>query len=293
MDHREPKGSVEDLASSSDRDELVARVRDLTPSGSTEYLPALAELVKIDLQRQWQEGRPVALESYLEAFPELGTNDTVAADLILAEYGARCRNGAPAELARLEERFPRQAEALRQLILSERRGGAGDPFSARPPGRGRRRAATDAPVDRAGREGRRRAARALRTLPDPQATGPRGDGGGLSGRGHPARPPGGPEGPPPPHLGQDAGHEPARPGPLLSRGPGRGHPQPPEPLPGVRGRPGGGHPLPDHGLHPGPAALEVHQSRPADPAAPGGGRGAQAGAGDGGGPSQRASSTAT
>src|SRR4028119_2497061 len=85
MDQQEPKGPDEDIDSSSDRDELVARVRGLAPSGGTGRQPALAELVKIDLKRQWLHGRPVMLEFYLEAFPELGTRDTVAVALILAE----------------------------------------------------------------------------------------------------------------------------------------------------------------------------------------------------------------
>lgn len=125
MDHQEANGSNEDLASSSGRDELMARVRNLAPPGGTDHPPALAGLVKIDLERQWQRGRPVSLESYLEAFPELGTSDTVAVDLIFAEYATRCRAGAPMELARFVGRFPRQAEALRRLVQPEDEGGPG------------------------------------------------------------------------------------------------------------------------------------------------------------------------
>ena len=76
-------------------------------------------MIKIDLQRQWQRGRQVSLESYLETLPELGSRDTIPADLILAEYEARSRSGAPAELSQFEARFPAQAQALRRLVESQ------------------------------------------------------------------------------------------------------------------------------------------------------------------------------
>jgi serine/threonine protein kinase len=122
-DDRRPTASAEDLAPSSGRSDLATLLRDLPPSDSTDHLPALTERVKTDLHRRWQQGRPVTLESYLEAFPELGSRDTVAADLVLAEYEARCRSGAPADLAGFEERFPHHAEALRRLVMPGEPGG--------------------------------------------------------------------------------------------------------------------------------------------------------------------------
>jgi serine/threonine protein kinase len=85
-------------------------------SGSTLRLPALVELVKVDLGRKWRSGHPVYLESYLEALPELGTRDTIPAELILAEYEERRRSGATADQAEYADRFPCQAEMFRQLI---------------------------------------------------------------------------------------------------------------------------------------------------------------------------------
>lgn len=93
----------------------------IPPSVGTDRLPALVEMVKLDLSREWLEGRPVNLESYLESFPELGTADTVSAELIWAEYEVRCLAGEPVELAQFEQRFPHQAEALRQLIDQQTR----------------------------------------------------------------------------------------------------------------------------------------------------------------------------
>ena len=78
-------------------------------SMGTDHLPVLAEMVKHDLSQEWLQGRPVNLESYLKSFPELGSADTVSAELILAEYEVRCRSGESVELAQFEERFPHQA----------------------------------------------------------------------------------------------------------------------------------------------------------------------------------------
>jgi predicted Ser/Thr protein kinase len=95
---------------------LAAGLRQLPPPGDPLRLPTLLELVKIDLERRWQGGRHVRLESYLRSVPELGSPETVAADLIYAEYEARRRFGSPPDLAEFAKRFPRQADELRQLV---------------------------------------------------------------------------------------------------------------------------------------------------------------------------------
>ena len=94
---------------------LANRVKQIPP-GSSWYFPALAEMVKIDLARQWQRGRQVSLESYLKEFPELGTPDNVSADLIQAEYEVRRQFGAPAALEDYVTRYPHQAGELARLI---------------------------------------------------------------------------------------------------------------------------------------------------------------------------------
>src|SRR5688572_6903269 len=68
-----------------DERRLGVQVRRLPPEGLLRRA-ALTELVKIDIRRQWQQGRRVKIEAYLKAFPELGTHETVAADLVAAEY---------------------------------------------------------------------------------------------------------------------------------------------------------------------------------------------------------------
>jgi serine/threonine protein kinase len=90
-------------------------------SVGADHLPALVELVKLDLSREWLQGRPVSLESYLKTFPELGTVESVSPELILAEYEVRCHAGESVELTQFEQRFPRQSGALRQLIKQQPR----------------------------------------------------------------------------------------------------------------------------------------------------------------------------
>ncbi|MBC8868632.1 MAG: serine/threonine protein kinase, partial [Planctomycetes bacterium] len=98
---------------------------DALATWATEKLPdsenplrrlALAEMVKVDLERQWQRDHRLRLESYLERFPELGDTDSVSAHLILAEYQARQQFGKPADLSKFASRFPGQASELAQLI---------------------------------------------------------------------------------------------------------------------------------------------------------------------------------
>jgi serine/threonine protein kinase len=94
---------------------LASRV-DRIPPGSSWRLPALAEMVKIDLERNWRLGRQVSLESYLKEFPELGSPGDVAVDLIQAEYEVRRQFGALLTLEDYQRRFPHQAEEFARLI---------------------------------------------------------------------------------------------------------------------------------------------------------------------------------
>jgi predicted Ser/Thr protein kinase len=106
-------------------EELLATwVRRLPPKGDPLRYPALVEMIKIDLQRRWQVGQRVPLESYLSSLPELGTPETVTAALIYAEYEARQQLGPPPDLAQLEQRFPRQAAAFRKLVKQATRVGS-------------------------------------------------------------------------------------------------------------------------------------------------------------------------
>src|SRR5262249_24965525 len=76
-----------------DEGQLGARLNAFPP-GTPLRRAALVELVKVDLERQWQRGRRPALAVYLRDYPELGTAATLPAGLIRAEYEVRCQFGA-------------------------------------------------------------------------------------------------------------------------------------------------------------------------------------------------------
>src|SRR4051794_23401324 len=71
---------------------LAACAREL-PADCPWRQAALMEMVKIDLEKQWQRGRKPKMEAYLHFNPELGTRDTIPADLLLAEFQARTQSG--------------------------------------------------------------------------------------------------------------------------------------------------------------------------------------------------------
>src|SRR4051812_7725952 len=71
-----------------DESKLPSRTRDL-PADARLRRALLAEMVKIDLERQWQLDLRPCLEDYLRDYPELGTADSVPADLLQAEYEVR------------------------------------------------------------------------------------------------------------------------------------------------------------------------------------------------------------
>src|SRR5262249_55954510 len=97
-------------------DLLAQRVQNLPPAGTPWRFPALVEMVKIDLERQWQRGHRPDLEKYLQTYPELGDSATAPVDLLQAEYEVRQQFGPGPDLAAYARRFPRQAEELCRLV---------------------------------------------------------------------------------------------------------------------------------------------------------------------------------
>src|SRR5262249_24988173 len=95
---------------------LAARAKELPPPGHPLRRAAVIWMIKIDSERQWEEGRRVELEAYVEQYPELGTPAGVPSELIHAEYEARRQTGPQADLAELARRFPRQAQEVRLLV---------------------------------------------------------------------------------------------------------------------------------------------------------------------------------
>lgn len=67
----------------------------LPAPGSPMRLSAMIEMVKVDLERQWQRGNQLTVGSYLERFPELGDHTTAPAESgrAISSLHAACRTG--------------------------------------------------------------------------------------------------------------------------------------------------------------------------------------------------------
>jgi WD40 repeat protein len=72
---------------------LAAQVERLPPPGQPLRLPALIELVKVDLERNWQRGRRLTLGDYTARYPELGPTEDLPPDLLLADEEIRRQFG--------------------------------------------------------------------------------------------------------------------------------------------------------------------------------------------------------
>src|SRR5205807_263884 len=61
----------------------------LPPPDAPWRRPALLGMIHLDLANLWQRGRRPSAETYLDAYPELGTVATIPVELIRAEAEAR------------------------------------------------------------------------------------------------------------------------------------------------------------------------------------------------------------
>src|SRR5262245_44667564 len=66
---------------------------------------ALAELVKVDLERRWSSGDRRRVEDYLKDYPELSSSDSLA-EIVQQEYFLRSRGGENPSASELRSRFP-------------------------------------------------------------------------------------------------------------------------------------------------------------------------------------------
>jgi serine/threonine protein kinase len=94
-------------------------MRNLPPARGALRTTLLVALVRIDLLRRWRGGSRPTVESYLKAIPELGTADSVSADLVAAEFEARRQAGSPCDPTEVARRFPRQAAELQGLLQTQ------------------------------------------------------------------------------------------------------------------------------------------------------------------------------
>ena len=71
-----------------------AEIADYLPDPGDEVYPVvLRELVRVDLEFHWENGRPKRVESYLGAFPCLGEDPWGLSEIAFEEYRLRCRAG--------------------------------------------------------------------------------------------------------------------------------------------------------------------------------------------------------
>ncbi len=88
------------------------------PTEETEAYPlALQELVKVDLEQRWRNGRsPRKVETYAQHFPDLGPLEQLPVELIYEELQVRMQAGEEVTEREIHRRFPHQATVLCDLI---------------------------------------------------------------------------------------------------------------------------------------------------------------------------------
>lgn len=81
----------------------------------------LREMILIDIERQWQSGHRVAVEDYLQKYPELGDTQSVPIEFVVAELDARAVADQPLDSQDLLARFPAVAAELEELPQPDRK----------------------------------------------------------------------------------------------------------------------------------------------------------------------------
>jgi serine/threonine protein kinase/tetratricopeptide (TPR) repeat protein len=77
----------------------------LPPREHPLFLAVLRELVRIDLEAAWDEGRPQSLEEYLNRFPELARDREGLREIAFEEYRLRCQAGQRPSLTEYQDRY--------------------------------------------------------------------------------------------------------------------------------------------------------------------------------------------
>lgn len=106
------------------------------------YLPAddtgqrqavLVELVKVDLELRWNDGRPIQLTDYCREYADLGTKDELPPDLVYEAYRVACQHGSAETPEEFCASFPRQRNAV--LALAKRSTAVSTAVTRQQPGR--------------------------------------------------------------------------------------------------------------------------------------------------------------
>jgi serine/threonine protein kinase len=88
----------------------------LPPAGDPLRQISLIELIKSDLELRWRRGKGLALEVYLNRFPELKAQPSLWPQLLVEEFRIRQQIGDKPGIAGYQQRFPEQFAALAELV---------------------------------------------------------------------------------------------------------------------------------------------------------------------------------
>src|SRR5262249_6147355 len=106
-------------------DFLPAAAAGAPPGAEPARRALLEELVKIDLHYRWRRGSAEPggllpaqpqLEDYVACYPELGPLERLSPELIAEEYRVRQRWGDQPPAEAYSQRFPQQADRLRDVL---------------------------------------------------------------------------------------------------------------------------------------------------------------------------------
>ncbi len=83
-----------------------ARMRDHLPSATDPSHPqALAEMIRVDIEYGWADGRPKRVADYLAEFPELAGHARLIHELAFEEYRQRLECGEQPDPGEYRERY--------------------------------------------------------------------------------------------------------------------------------------------------------------------------------------------
>ena len=97
----------------------LARIAgDLPGPDSAIRLPALYGTLLVDLRRRWECDKPIAVEQYVQMFPEIAAEGRELASLLKEEFDIRKGLGQTVSIDQYVGRFPKLAAAIRRWTKS-------------------------------------------------------------------------------------------------------------------------------------------------------------------------------
>jgi serine/threonine protein kinase/tetratricopeptide (TPR) repeat protein len=121
---------VEAYESARARGDRVDLAGFLPPPDHPEYLPILCELVRVDLEYSWQDGRPNRLDHYRGRFPELFQDRRWVQEIAFEEFRLRRQAGEDPSPLEYRRRFGADTLDWPSSFLDSLEGGSGEHASA-------------------------------------------------------------------------------------------------------------------------------------------------------------------